>query len=130
MNILQIVLIMTISFIYLTGSILFMYLIIKKTENRSKYNNRLDNLTFEQLFEIVNVIISNEISLYERNIFDNGGKILDKSTYDTYYKDIFKNVLDALSDELVSNITKYLKKDSFYSMISREIMVYLNGKVL
>lgn len=130
MNILQIVLIMTISFIYLTGSILFMYLIIKKAENRSKYNSRLDNLTFEQLFEIVNVIISNEISLYERNIFDNGGKILDKSTYDTYYKDIFKNVLDALSDELVSNITKYLKKDSFYSMISREIMVYLNGKVL
>ena len=130
MNILRIVLIMTISFIYLTGSILFMYLIIKKAENKSKYNNRLDNLTFEQLFEIVNVIISNEISLYERNIFDNGGKILDKSTYDTYYKDIFKNVLDALSDELVSNITKYLKKDSFYSMISREIMVYLNGKVL
>lgn len=130
MNILQIVLIMTISFIYLTGSILFMYLIIKKVENKSKYNSRLDNLTFEQLFEIVNVIISNEISLYERNIFNNGGKILDKSTYDTYYKDIFKNVLDALSDELVSNITKYLKKDSFYSMISREIMVYLNGKVL
>lgn len=130
MNILQIVLIMTISFIYLTGSILFMYLIIKRVENKSKYNSRLDNLTFEQLFEIVNVIISNEISLYERNIFDNGGKILDKSTYDTYYKDIFKNVLDALSDELVSNITKYLKKDSFYSMISREIMVYLNGKVL
>ena len=130
MNILQIVLIMTISFIYLTGSILFMYLIIKRVENKSKYNSRLDNLTFEQLFEIVNVIISNEISLYERNIFDNGGKILDKSTYDTYYKDIFKNVLDALSDELVSNITKYLKKDSFYSMISREIMVYLNGKVI
>jgi len=130
MNILQIVLIMTISFIYLTGSILFMYLIIKRVESKSKYNSRLDNLTFEQLFEIVNVIISNEISLYERNIFDNGGKILDKSTYDTYYKDIFKNVLDALSDELVSNITKYLKKDSFYSMISREIMVYLNGKVI
>ena len=130
MNILQIVLIMTISFIYLTGSILFMYLIIKRVESKSKYNSRLDNLTFEQLFEIVNVIISNEISLYERNIFDNGGKILDKSTYDTYYKDIFKNVLDAPSDELVSNITKYLKKDSFYSMISREIMVYLNGKVI
>lgn len=92
--------------------------------------SKLDDLTFEQLFEIVNIIINNEISLYERNIFDNGGKILDKSTYDNYYKDIFKNVLASLSDDLVNHITPYLSKQSFHSMISREILVYLNSKVI
>lgn len=94
------------------------------------HKNKLDELTFEQLFEIINIIINNEISLYERNIFDNGGKIIDKASYDNYYKDIFRNVLESLSDDLVNHVTVYLNKDSFYSMISREIMVYLNSKVL
>jgi len=92
--------------------------------------SKLDELTFEELFEIINIIINNEISLYERNIFDNGGKIIDKASYDNYYKDIFRNVLGSLSDDLVNHVTVYLNKDSFYSMISREIMVYLNSKVL
>jgi hypothetical protein len=92
--------------------------------------SKLDELTFEELFEIINIIINNEISLYERNIFDNGGKIIDKASYDNYYKDIFRNVLESLSDDLVNHVTVYLNKDSFYSMISREIMVYLNSKVL
>lgn len=94
------------------------------------HKSKLDELTFEQLFEIINIIINNEISLYERNIFDNGGKIIDKASYDNYYKDIFRNVLESLSDDLVNHVTVYLNKDSFYSMISREIMVYLNSKVL
>ena len=97
---------------------------------KEKNKNRLEELSFEQLFEIVNIIINNEISLYERNIFDNGGKILDKSTFDTYYKDIFKNVLDSLSDSLVDAISSYINKESFYTMISRNIMIYLNSKVL
>jgi len=94
------------------------------------HKSKLDELTFEELFEIINIIINNEISLYERNIFDNGGKIIDKASYDNYYKDIFRNVLESLSDDLVNHVTVYLNKDSFYSMISREIMVYLNSKVL
>lgn len=92
--------------------------------------SKLDDLTFEQLFEIVNIIVNNEISIYERNIFDNGGKLLDRSTYDTYYKDIFGNVLKALSDDLINHITPYLTRESFFNMISRQILMYLNSKVI
>lgn len=90
----------------------------------------LQELSFEELFEIVNIIINNEISLYERNIFNNGGRILTKASYDNYYKDILQNVYNSLSDELVNNITVYINRDSFYTMISREIQIYLNAKIM
>ena len=92
--------------------------------------NPLNDLSFEQLFQIVNLIISNEVSLYERNIFNNGGKILDKASYDNYYRDIMENVYKSFSDDLVNSITVYIDKESFYSMVSREIMVYLNNKII
>lgn len=97
---------------------------------RHKRVNPLDNLSFEQLFQIVNLIISNEVSLYERNIFDNGGKIFDKASYDNYYRDIMENVYKSFSDDLVDSITVYIDKNTFYSMVSREIMVYLNNKII
>jgi hypothetical protein len=90
----------------------------------------LQELSFEELFEIVNIIINNEISLYERNIFNNGGRILTKASYDNYYKDILQNVYNSLADELVNNITVYIDRDSFYTMISREIQIYLNAKIM
>lgn len=114
--------------ILITLCVLIAFFTIYKSINQNK--TRLSQLTFEQLFEIVNLIISNEVSLYERNIFNNGGKILDKATYDNYYRDIMENVYKAFSTELVANITLYIDKESFYSMVSREIMVYLNNKII
>ena len=111
-----------------TLCVLVAFFTIYKSINQNK--SKLSQLSFEQLFEIVNIIISNEVSLYERNIFNNGGKILDKATYDNYYRDIMENVYKAFSTELVTNITLYIDKESFYSMVSREIMVYLNNKIL
>jgi hypothetical protein len=97
---------------------------------RNTRRNPLNELSFEELFQIVNIIISNEVSLYERNVFNNGGKILSRESYDNYYKDILENVFNSFSDNLVSSITVYIDKDSFYSMVSREIMVYLNNKIM
>lgn len=110
--------------------ILLIVLIALIYKLRNTRKDPLSELSFEQLFEIVNLIISNEVSLYERNIFNNGGKVLDKATYDNYYKDIMENVFKSFSDGLVTNITKYIDKESFYSMVSREIMVYLNNKII
>ena len=104
------------------------FFVIYKTILKSR--NRVNELSFEELFEIVNIIISNEISLYERNIFNNKGKILDKASYDNYYKDILQNVYNALSDEIVNSVTVYLDRESFYTMISREIQIYLNSKIM
>lgn len=111
----------------ITFCVLLSFFIIHKTIRRSR--NKLDELTFEELFEIVNTIISNEISLYERNIFNNGGRIIEKATYDNYYRDILQNIFESISDDLVRNITQYLNKESFYSMVSREVQVYLNSKI-
>ena len=110
--------------------ILLLVLIALIYKLRNTRKDPLSELSFEQLFEIANLIISNEVSLYERNIFNNGGKVLDKATYDNYYKDIMENVFKSFSDGLVTNITKYIDKESFYSMVSREIMVYLNNKII
>lgn len=112
----------------ITSCVIFSFFIIHNRLKRDTH--KLDTLSFDELFEIVNTVINNEVSLYERNIFNNGGKILEKATYDNYYKDILQNIFEALSDELIENITQYLTKDSFYSMVSREVQVYLNSKIL
>lgn len=123
------------SFLYIALLVIIIFIctvtsffVIYKTIVKSR--NRVNELSFEELFEIVNIIISNEISLYERNIFNNKGKILDKASYDNYYKDILQNVYNALSDELVNSVTVYLDRESFYTMISREIQIYLNSKIM
>lgn len=108
--------------------VLILISVLYKLHVKSK--KPLEELNFEQLFEIVNLIISNEVSLYERNIFDNGGKIFDKASYDNYYRDIMENVYKSFSTDLVNSITRYIDKESFYSMVSREIMVYLNNKIV
>lgn len=95
-----------------------------------KYRNKLVKLSIEELFEAVNIIVRNEISLYERNVFMNNGKIISNASYKNYYEDILKNVYDALSPDIISRIEFYINKKSLYTMISREIEVYLNSKVV
>lgn len=117
-----------IAILLITICILVSFFVVYKSISRNK--KRIKELSFEELIQIVNIITNNEISLYERNIFNNGGKILDKASYDNYYKDILENIFKAISDDMIACITEYIDKESFYSMISREVLIYLNSKIL
>lgn len=95
-----------------------------------KLKPRTQDLTIEELFSSINAIVSNEISLYERNILDNGGKIITNASYQNYYKDIMENISKSLSPDIIDRLSFYIKEDALITMISREVKIYLNNKII
>lgn len=84
----------------------------------------------EDLYQTLAIIISNEISLYERSIFEHGGKIVTNATFDNYYRDICQRIHDSLSEELMTQFSFYLTKEAVYKIISRTVKNYLQEKIL
>ena len=95
-----------------------------------KFKQRTQDLTIEELFNSINVIVNNEISLYERTILDNGGKIITNASYQNYYKDIMENVTKSLSPDIIARIGFYIKEEALITWISREVKIYLNSKIV
>ena len=95
-----------------------------------KFKQRTQDLTIEELFNSINVIVNNEISLYERNILDNGGKIITNVSYQNYYKDIMENITKSLSPDIIARIGFYIKEEALITWISREVKIYLNSKIV
>ena len=106
---------------------IYKFIILKYRENNIKLST---NLTIDELMDAISIVVTNEISLYERNVLDNKGKILTNATYDNYYKDIMQNISDALSPEIIERLGFYITRPSLYRMISREVQTYLNGKIM
>lgn len=94
------------------------------------YKKKSNIAPIEDLYQTLAIIISNEITLYERSIFENGGKIVTNATFDNYYRDICQRIHDSLSDELMNQFSFYLTKDAVYKIISRTVKNYLTEKIL
>ena len=92
--------------------------------------NKIQKLTIDELFDAIAMVVTNEISLYERNVLDNKGKIVSNASYENYYKDIMKNVCESLSDDIIDRLSFYINRQSIFTWISREIMIYLNNKIM
>lgn len=94
-----------------------------------KFKAKNTELSVSELFSSIGIVINNEISLYERNLLDNKGSVLTNATYDTYYKDLTTNIINALSDDIVERLSFYITREALYKMISREVQIYLNSKI-
>lgn len=92
--------------------------------------NKIQKLTIDELFDAIAMVVTNEISLYERNVLDNKGKIVSNASYENYYKDIMKNVCESLSDDVIDRLSFYINRQSIFTWISREIKIYLNNKIM
>lgn len=129
MTLIEILIAVTVSCIVIAGvfllaSYLFYNYIYLKCKKRSQY------VSVEDLYQTLAVIVSNEISLYERSIFEHGGKIVTNATFDNYYKDICQRIHDALSEELMYQFSFYLTEEAVYKVISRTVKNYLTEKIL
>mgnify|MGYP003414964028 FL=1 len=94
-----------------------------------KFKAKNTELSVSELFSSIGIVINNEISLSERNLLDNKGSVLTNTTYDTYYKDLTTNIINALSDDIVERLSFYITREALYKMISREVQIYLNSKI-
>ena len=120
----SIIFLIAISLMMLFG---FIYSVYKYVIIKFKAKNT--ELSVSELFSSIGIVINNEISLYERNLLDNKGSVLTNTTYDTYYKDLTTNIINALSDDIVERLSFYITREALYKMISREVQIYLNSKI-
>lgn len=95
-----------------------------------QYKIRVSGLSFSEMLTSLNTIIENEIALYERSVFEGGGKIGASAQFENYYNDIVNRILEDLSDEFFERMQVYMSKEAIVAFICRLIKAYLAEKVV
>ena len=90
--------------------------------------NNLYQDTFENLLNIVKVIVNSEIEAYENDIFA-FRKGMTRSQYEQFYKDITSKIINNMSPNLEKQLEKYVSSDMIYRIIARSVKSYLEEKV-
>lgn len=93
------------------------------------YKHRSRFVTATELFETMAIIIKNEIQVYEKNVFNKLGA-LTNSSFENYYQEITRQILDDLSPDFYFRISFYMKEEAVVSIICRTVRNYLTEKVL
>ena len=93
-----------------------------------QYKIKVSGLSFSEMLTALNTIIEN--ALYERSVFEGGGKIGASSQFENYYNDIVNRILEDLSDEFFERMSVYMSKESIVAFICRLIKAYLAEKVV
>ena len=95
-----------------------------------EYKIKTSGLTFADMLTSLNTIIENEIELYEKSIFEGGGKIGSNAQFENYYKDLVERILGDLSDEFFNRMCVYMSKEALVAFICRLVKAYLGEKVV
>lgn len=101
--------------------------IVKKIYLPMRYQTM--NLTTEEYFNELGMIINGEISIYERDIFENGGKYLNDNTFENYLNDICKNIEKAIPDGFYERFSYYMNERATKEFIVRTVRAYLSEKL-
>lgn len=108
-------------------TIFTMNFIVKKIYLPMRYQTM--NLTTEEYFNELGMIIDGEIKLYEKDIFENGGKFLNDNTFENYLRDICKNIDRAIPDEFYERFSYYMSPIATKEFIVRTVRTYLTSKL-
>lgn len=87
------------------------------------------NMTTEEMFNELSLIIQNEITLYEKSIFENGGKFLENRTFENYYRDICNKIGADIPPEFYERFAYYMAPDAVNKFIARTVRTYLEQKL-
>lgn len=94
----------------------------------TRYSIYHNKETFEELLNVLSIIVSSELHEYEVSVFSSKGSITNKN-YENFYFDITKKITDSISPVLVLKLTRYINEDRIYSIIARQVRDYLSEKV-
>ena len=94
------------------------------------YKYKTFNLSTEELFQSLDIVVKNEIDMFEKSVFENGGKLLNNQTFDNYYKEICTRIVEDLSEEFLNKFEYYMDRKSLIRFITRLVRSYLSEKIL
>lgn len=84
----------------------------------------------EELYDTINIIVQNEIAIYERSVFLNRGKMLNNATFERYYTDICKHIDDDLPREFFERHSHIMRADAIRIYITELVQLYLSQKIV
>lgn len=93
------------------------------------YKKRTSYISIEELFTILQIIINNEIDIYERNVFLTRGEIVSNSNFDNVYKDICERICSNFTDEFYDKFSNFISKETMIKTICHMVQVYLTEKI-
>ena len=93
------------------------------------YKYKTAHLTVEELYSMLGLLIQNEINLYEKSVFENGGNFLNNQTFDNYYKDICRKIGEDISPEFYKKFDSCMNEAAVKRFIARTVRAYLEDKI-
>ena len=95
----------------------------------SPFIRRNHKLTYEELFQTVWTTVDAEFSIYENNIFKNGGTPLNDASFKNYYHVISTELVDKFDKDFLFRVTQIMDMTSFISFLGALVNTYLSQKL-
>lgn len=95
----------------------------------SPFIRRNRKLTYEELFQTVWTTVDAEFSIYENNIFKNGGTPLNDASFKNYYHVISTELVDKFDKDFLFRVTQIMDMTSFISFLGALVNTYLSQKL-
>ena len=132
MNILSYLICAVITALIIVAVLICIYLLTSSFVNKVlvPYKYKTFNLSTEELFQSLDIVVKNEIDMFEKSVFENGGKLLNNQTFDNYYKEICTRIVEDLSEEFLNKFEYYMDRKSLIRFITRLVRSYLSEKIL
>ena len=93
------------------------------------YKRKTANMDINELYQALEIFVTNEIKLYEENVFDSRNQIVTNQNYDNFYKDLCIRITESLSDDFYNRFAYYMNKENLVKLICRMVSVYLQKKI-
>ena len=122
-----------VGFIAITLVILEVVFAIKyiMTKVMIPYKRYTADLSMTELLTALNSVIENQITIYNKSVFEGGKKKIASNTqFENYYKDLCNRILDDLSPEFFERMSFFMKKEAVVALICRTVKEYLSENVL
>lgn len=115
------------------NSILLIIIIILLSVILGLYINNMrkperEQLSFNDTFSILNIIINSEFEEYERDVFTKKDSITN-SNFEAFYTDLSKKIIDDISDFELEQLTLYIPETAVYKFVARRVKEYLTSKI-
>ena len=95
------------------------------------YKRYTADLSMPELLTALNAIIENQITLYNKSIFEGGQKkIASNAQFENYYRDLCDRILNDLSPEFFERMSFFMKKEAVVALICRTVKEYLSENML
>lgn len=93
------------------------------------YKHRSVPMTAKELFETLQSVMASEIDIYEKNIFQKYGNVLDSNSYENYYQTLCNQILGDLSPMFFQRASYILPEEVVASIVTRNVQNYLSTKL-